>query len=124
MAVFTCENASALETCVLENPGAQVLWQLDHYEVRTEEDIFPETLTIEQEFPYTVTSRQLRMALSKLNLRSLVDSAVAAGSQDLKDYWEYNPVFDRRSPLVEDLIRTVGKTDADADAVWQLAATL
>jgi hypothetical protein len=71
-----------------------------------------------------ITSRQLRMALTAAGLRAAVEAAVAAGSQDLRDWWEYEPIMDRYHPLVVGMIAALGKTPAEADAVWVLGATL
>jgi hypothetical protein len=71
-----------------------------------------------------ITSRQLRMALTASGLRATVEAAVASGSQDLRDWWEYEPIMDRYHPLVVGMISALGKTPAEADAVWALGATL
>lgn len=71
-----------------------------------------------------VTPRQIRMALSRAGLRALVEAAVAAGNQDLKDWYEFSTTFQRNQPLVVQMGVDLGQTPGQLDALWQLAATL
>lgn len=71
-----------------------------------------------------VTPRQIRMALSRAGLRTSVEAAVAAGSQDLKDWYEFSTSFQRNQPLVVQMGIDLGQSPAQLDALWQLAATL
>jgi hypothetical protein len=71
-----------------------------------------------------VTPRQIRMALSRTGLRAIVESAIAAGSQDLKDWYEFSTTFQRLQPLVVQMGIDLGQTPAQLDALWQLAASL
>lgn len=71
-----------------------------------------------------VTPRQIRMALARAGLRTLVESAVAAGSQDLQDWYEFSTTFQRDQPLVVQMGIDMGQSPAQLDALWQLAATL
>lgn len=71
-----------------------------------------------------VSPRQIRMALSRQGLRSGVETAVAAGDQDLKDWWDYSTVFDRGHPEVAAMASALQVTDSQVDALWQLASTL
>lgn len=74
--------------------------------------------------PLSVTNRQFRLALTRVGLRAAAEAYVAAGNQDLKDWWEYEPIMQRDHPLIAAAITELGKTPADADAVFTLAATL
>lgn len=75
--------------------------------------------------PSQVSAMQLRRAMNALGLRDAVEAAVAgSGDQDLKDYWQYTAEFHRDHPKVALMVTAVGKTDADADALWTLAGTL
>lgn len=74
--------------------------------------------------PPEVTNRQFRLALTRAGLRVAAEAYVAAGNQDLKDWWEYEPIMRRDHPLIAAAIMALGKTPADADAVFTLAATL
>lgn len=71
-----------------------------------------------------LTPRQLRMALTRAGLRAQVEAAVTAGDQDLKDWWEQSLSFERSHEQVASMVQALGKTSADADAVWRLGATL
>ena len=71
-----------------------------------------------------VTPRQIRMALTRAGLRATVEAVVAAGDQDLKDWYEYSTEFNRDNPLVEQMATAIGQTSAQIDALWVLAAGL
>lgn len=78
----------------------------------------------DQELFSDLTPRQLCMALTRAGLRAQVEAAVATGDQDLKDWWEKSLSFERNHPQVVLMIQALGKTPADADAVWRLGAML
>jgi hypothetical protein len=71
-----------------------------------------------------LTPRQIRMALSRAGLRTTVEAAVTAGSQDLKDWWEWSQTFERLHPEVVAMGAALGQTDAAMDALWALGVTL
>lgn len=71
-----------------------------------------------------ISPRQIRMALTQMNLRSAVEAAVAAGSQDTKDWYEFSTYFDRNHPQVTAMAQTLNVTDAQLDALWKLGSTL
>jgi len=71
-----------------------------------------------------VSPRQIRQALTRINLRAQVEAAVTAGSQDLKDWWEYSTEFRRDNPLVEGMAQGLGVTSGQVDDLWRLAGTL
>ncbi len=71
-----------------------------------------------------VTPRQIRMALSRAGLRTSVEAAIAAGSQDLKDWYEFSTTFQRTQPLVVQMGVDLGQTPEQLDALWALAASL
>lgn len=72
----------------------------------------------------TVSPRQIRMALTRAGLRDQVEAAVAAGDQDLKDWYEFSITFERTNAQVAAMGQALGQTEAQLDALWQLAATL
>ena len=74
--------------------------------------------------PPTVTPRQIRLALNATGLRATVESAVAAGSQDLKDWWEYALDIERNHPLIAGMAAQLGISDQQLDDLFRLAATL
>lgn len=75
--------------------------------------------------PIAVTPWQFRKALNQQGLRADVENAVAASDdQDLKDGWEFATEFVRNDPFVVSMAVAIGKTDADLDALFELAKTL
>lgn len=71
-----------------------------------------------------VTPWQIRKALNQLNLRSQVETAVAASNQETKDGWEFATEFRSDSPLIANFCNALGKTEAERIALFELAATL
>lgn len=71
-----------------------------------------------------VSPRQIRQALSRANLRTAVEAAIASGDQDTKDWWEFATQFERKHPMVVAMGQALKQTDAQMDALWQLAASL
>jgi hypothetical protein len=71
-----------------------------------------------------ISPRQIRMALTQMNLRSAVESAIAAGDQDLRDWYEFSTYFDRNHPQVIAMAQALNVTDAQLDALWELGSTL
>lgn len=71
-----------------------------------------------------ISPRQIRQALTRANLRSQVEAAVAAGNQDLKDWWEFATVFERDHPMVVSMGDSLGQTPAQLDALWVQGASL
>lgn len=75
--------------------------------------------------PVTVVSpRQIRLALNQMGLRSAVEAYVAAQGQDVQDSWAFTTAFSRTHPLLLGAAAALGKTDADIDALFTLAASL
>jgi hypothetical protein len=71
-----------------------------------------------------ISPRQIRMALTQSGLRSQVEAAVAAGDQDMKDWYEFSTYFDRNHPQVLAMATALGVSDQELDALWALGATL
>lgn len=71
-----------------------------------------------------VSPRQIRMALTQIGLRAQVEAAVAAGDQNLKDWWEFSTQFERNNAEVIAMGAALGVPDAQLDSLWQLAKTL
>jgi hypothetical protein len=74
--------------------------------------------------PRSVSPRQIRQALTQVGLRASVEGAVAAGSQDLKDWWEFATLFERNNPQVVGMGDALGQTPEQMDALFALAASL
>lgn len=84
-------------------------------------DDIPQT---SQPVPDAVSPRQIRLALNQLGLRAMVEQAVASGSQDLRDWWEYALDIERNNALVVSLAQQLGITEPQLDDLFRLAATL
>jgi hypothetical protein len=72
----------------------------------------------------SISPRQIRQSLTHFGLRDSVESAVQAGDQDLKDWWEYATEFERSHPKVAQMGQALGVTDAQLDALWVYGNTL
>ena len=90
----------------------------DYIEVFTGSDI------PKRPVPDSVTPRQIRLALNAAGLRSTVESAVSAGSQDITDWWEYALEIERNHQLINGMAAQLGITDKQLDDLFRLAATL
>lgn len=71
-----------------------------------------------------ISPRQIRMAMTQIGLRNAVEAVVAAGDQDLKDWYEFSTYFDRNHPQVLAMATALSVSDAQLDALWALSATL
>lgn len=72
----------------------------------------------------TVSPWQIRKALNATGLRALVETAVASADQTTQDAWEFAQEFRRDNPLIASVAAAIGKTDAEIDALFELAASL
>lgn len=71
-----------------------------------------------------ISPRQIRQALTALNFRTGVEAAVAAGDQNLKDWWEFSTSFERNHPEVIAMGTQLGVSPDQLDALWILAGAL
>ncbi len=71
--------------------------------------------------PTPVSPRQIRQALTRASLRDAVEAAVAAGDQDLRDWWEFATSIERNHPQVVAMGAALG---ADLDQLFILAGSL
>ena len=71
-----------------------------------------------------ISPRQIRQALTRAGLRTAVEAAVAAGDQDLKDWYEFSTAFERLNPQVTAMGAALGQTSEQLDALWALGASL
>lgn len=92
--------------------------ELESIGVSVEPDLAPPTPVI------SVSPWQIRKALNQLELRDAVEQAVAAGDWTTQDAWQYATEFVRTDPLVVAIGYGLGKSDAELDALFELAAAL
>lgn len=71
-----------------------------------------------------ISPRQIRMALTRAGLREAVEAAVAAGDQDLRDWYEFSTAFERNNEQVMVMGAALGVDDDQLDGLWALGATL
>lgn len=74
--------------------------------------------------PREVTPRQIRLALDQMGLLDAVETAVAGAGKSTRIAWEYSTGIERDASLVKQMATAIGKTDADIDALFTLAAGL
>lgn len=74
--------------------------------------------------PISVSPWQIRKALNVSGLRNAVEVAVLQSDQTTKDAWQYSTSFVRTHPLVVNLLLASGKSEAEGDALFELAQTL
>ena len=72
-----------------------------------------------------VTRRQMLTALHRVGLLATIKAAVAAsGDIELQIAFDESQEFQRNNPFLVSMAAALGKTDAEIDAVFALAATL
>jgi hypothetical protein len=71
-----------------------------------------------------VTAVQIRLMLNQVNLRAQVETAVAAGSQDLKDKWEYGTTFSSTDSDIQAMATMLGLNQKELDILFTNAASL
>lgn len=75
--------------------------------------------------PTSVTRRQFKLALLGIDLLDDVEAMISAsGDRALQINWEEALEFERGNPFVAQMTAALGKTEADVDALFILAATL
>ena len=65
----------------------------------------------------------MRRALRQAGLLDVIQSWVAAAGADAQDAWEYATVFERDNRLIAAAAQSLGKTSAEIDGLFSLAAT-
>jgi hypothetical protein len=86
-------------------------------------DVFPDVIE-PPAIPMAVTRVQFRLALSALGLLAEVEQAIASSPSSVQIEYADRQVFERSYPLILSMAAALGKTDAEIDAVFELAATL
>lgn len=72
-----------------------------------------------------VTRRQMLTALHRAGLLETIQAAVAAsGDIELQIAFDESQEFQRNNPFLATMAAALGKTDAEVDAIFALAATL
>jgi len=71
-----------------------------------------------------VSPWQIRKALNTLGLREAIEQAIEAADATVQDGWRYATEFRRTDPFVIGMGQALGKTDAELDDLFRLAASL
>ena len=74
--------------------------------------------------PIVVSPRQIRQALTAAGLRSAVEAGIAAGDQNLKDWWEFATAFEENHPMVIGMAAQLGQTTEQLHSLFELAQSL
>ncbi len=91
---------------------------------RTEMPDLPIVESIITSPPLIVTPRQIRQALTALGLRDLVERAIGASEQDVKDWWEFASSFEEDHPQVVAMAGALEVSDEQLHALFVEAASL
>ncbi|TPQ24945.1 hypothetical protein [Methylomonas koyamae] len=90
-----------------------------------EHETWSETLpATDSQCPDSVWSWQFARALTQMGWRDQFEQLVAAADQDTRDMWQRSPTIERYSPFVLSIADQMGKTSADVDSVFILAASI
>lgn len=73
--------------------------------------------------PESVTPRQIRMALTELNMRDGIEAFVEQSSWEVKDTWRSSTLVFRNNPVLLQMLPALGLTPTQADQIFILAAT-
>ena len=71
-----------------------------------------------------ISGVQIRLILNRVGLRAQVEAAVAAGSQDLKDKWEYGTTFSSTDSDIQAMATALGLNQTQLDVLFTDAASL
>lgn len=71
--------------------------------------------------PSLITATQLRLALSKLGVRSSVETAVKSQSQTIQDYYNFSPTYSVNNPAILAIATAAGYSTAQVVAMFQTA---
>lgn len=74
--------------------------------------------------PISVSPLQIRKALRQTGLNKAADAFVETLSEEAQEEWEYATAVDRDHPFIVAATVALGKTEADLDDLFRLAATL
>ena len=74
--------------------------------------------------PFSVTPRQMRLALVQSGLMGSVNTYVATLSETAQIEWEYATAVERTNPLIGAAASGLGMTSAQVDDLFRLAASL
>lgn len=74
--------------------------------------------------PTSISPRQIRQVLTAAGLRASVESMVAAGDQDLKDWWMFSTAFEREHPVLVSMAQALGLSAEQVEDLFEQASIL
>ena len=74
--------------------------------------------------PITINAKQIRQAFTKFSLRTQIESAVANGSQDLKDWWEYSTTYTDKDKEALEVITIMNISKEKLHEIFEYAITV
>ena len=102
---------------------AGVRWDTPGVTPPTQAEYDAAAAALDNPVPDEVSSGQLLVALDELGWLSAVDAAVSQTDAWSQRLWARASRFPRNDPLVVGIGTAIGKTSAELDACWRLAAT-
>ena len=99
---------------------------VDHVQQWRIDDLSPEQIAdnLNAAVPQVVSRAQFILALLQLDLLDDVEAAIDAADRATQINYRERLEFERSFPLVTTMAQALGKSDAEVDALFMLAATL
>jgi hypothetical protein len=72
----------------------------------------------------SITPRQIRLYLTEIGLRQVVENYVGSSNQDIKDWWEFSTSIERTSPLLITAATQLGLYSEQLDQFFLEASKL
>jgi hypothetical protein len=117
------ESATGLTNVIMYGDGAIDSTPAPTAEQRAQVQAWHEAGAVNA-IPVSVTPLQMRRALRATGLKATVDAALAAQSEEVREEWEFASEVRRDNATLNALGQSLGKSPADLDALFQIAATL
>jgi hypothetical protein len=76
---------------------------------------YPTPSPTTEPIPQSITPRQIRLQLSAIGMRQVVEDYVATASLEIKDWWEFSLAYERSAPLLVEAATTLGMTSEQLD---------
>jgi hypothetical protein len=100
-----------------------VRWETPGVTPPTADEVAAAVAHLDNPVPPEVKAGQLIRALDELGLLATVDAAVAQADPLTQRLWARASTFPRNDPLLLSFAQSIGKTSADLDNIFRLAAT-
>jgi hypothetical protein len=113
------------ETVRVTGRTGQQTWPVEHFRAN-EAACLAEVGGIAEPVPETVSSAQARVALHTAGLLEPIEAIIAAPETPVpvRIFWEYETVFWRESPAINQLAGVAGITQEQLDELFRAAALI